>query len=324
VSVFNPKLSSATFVGEKEHPGENIEAIKAPTMYPLESAASIPGYVHLKWTHVPGAEGYEVFSTKTLETLFTNIPLSVFPSSSSKTAVTELPAGATEAYVPASSTEKLWYAVSTVVGGHLELESSPMVRASAPVSTVPAVSSVSPASGTVAGGTPITIKGTGFVAGASVKILQPGKGATAIPASSVVVVPPTEITAVTGGPGQPGTWNVIVTDTGGVSTANNAGDDFTYVYPKPTVSSVSPASGTVAGGTPITIKGTGFVAGASVKILQPGKGATAIPASNVVVVSSTEITAVTGGPGQAGTWNVIVTDAGGISTANPGDDYTYL
>ena len=58
-------------MGEKEHPGENIEAIKAPTMYPLESAASIPGYVRLKWTHVPEAEGYEVFSTKTLETLFT-------------------------------------------------------------------------------------------------------------------------------------------------------------------------------------------------------------------------------------------------------------
>ena len=152
VSVFNPELSSATFVGEKEHPGKNIEAIPAPTMYPLESAPSIPGYVHLKWTHVPGAEGYKVFSTKTLETLFTNTPLSVFPSSSLKTAVTELPASATEAFVPASSTEKLWYAVSTMVGGHLELESSPMVEASAPVSTVPTVSSVSPASGSVSGG----------------------------------------------------------------------------------------------------------------------------------------------------------------------------
>jgi hypothetical protein len=132
VSVFNPALSSATFVGEKEHPGENIEKIKAPTLYPLEAAASIPGYVHLKWTPVPGAEGYEVFSTKTLETLFTNTPLSVLPNSSSKTGVTVLPASATEAYVPANSTEALWYAVSAVIGGHLELESSPLVKASAP------------------------------------------------------------------------------------------------------------------------------------------------------------------------------------------------
>jgi hypothetical protein len=103
--------------------------------------------VHLKWTPVPGAEGYEVFSTKNLDTLFTNTPLSVLPSSTSNTGVTVLPSSATEAYVPASSTEALWYAVSTVVGGHLELESSPMIKASAPVSTMPTVSSVSPASG---------------------------------------------------------------------------------------------------------------------------------------------------------------------------------
>ena len=202
------------------------EAIKAPTMYPLESAASIPGYVHLKWTHVPEAEGYEVFSTKTLETLFTNIPLSVFPSSSSKTAVTELPAGATEAYVPASSTEKLWYAGRTVIGGHLELKSSRCVGLGAGFDRARGLFG-EPGVGN--GGwwdSEYTIKGTGFVAGASVKILQPGKGATAIPASNVVVVSPTEITAVTGGPGQPGTWNLIVTDTGGVSTANNAGDDY--------------------------------------------------------------------------------------------------
>jgi hypothetical protein len=321
-SVFNPALSSATFDGEKEHPGANIEKIKAPTLYPLEAPASIHGYVRLKWAPVPGAEGYEVFSTKNLDTLFTNTPLSVLPSSSAKAGVTELPASDTEAYVPASSTEPLWYALSTVIGGHLELESSPMVKASAPVSTKPTVSSVSPSSGTVNGGTPIKITGTGFVAGATVKILQGGTGPTAIPASNVVVVSPTEITAVTGGPAKAGTWNVIVTDAGGTITTS-VHDDYTYAYPKPTVSSVSPSSGTVNGGTPIKITGTGFVAGATVKILQGGTGPTAIPASNVVVVSPTEITAVTGGPAKAGTWNVIVTDAGGTITTSVHDDYTY-
>ncbi len=251
VSVFNPALSSATFVGEKEHPGENIEKIPAPTMYPLEAAASIPGYVRLKWTPVPGAEGYKVFSTQTLETLFTGTPLSVLPSSSSKVAVTELPSSATEAYVPASSSEALWYAVSTVIGGHLELESSPMVEASAPISKVPTVSSVSPASGTVNGGTPITITGTGFVPGATVEIGQgSGAGPTAIAASEVVVVSPTEITAKTGGSAKAGTWNLYVIDSGGTSPANTD-DDYTY-YPAttPMVSSVSPASGSVNGGTP--------------------------------------------------------------------------
>jgi Bacterial Ig-like domain (group 3)/PKD domain len=140
-SVFNPALSSATFVGEKEHPGENIEKIKPPTMYPLEELAGKAGYVHLKWTPVPGAEGYEVFSTKNLDTLFTNTPLSVLQSSSSTTGVTILPASATEAYVPASSAESLRYALSTIIAGHLELESSPVIEAFALAPTTVALTS---------------------------------------------------------------------------------------------------------------------------------------------------------------------------------------
>ena len=92
----------------------------------------------------------------------------------------------------------------------------------------------------------------------------------------------------------------------------------------PTVSSVSPASGTVNGGTPIRITGTNFVAGATVEIGQgSGAGPTAIPASKVVVVSATEITATTGGPAKPGTFNLFVIDSGATSLANTGDDYTY-
>ena len=189
----------------------------------------------------------------------------------------------------------------------------------------PTVSSVSPVSGTVNGGTSVKITGTNFVAGATVEIGQGnGTGPTAIPASKVVVVSPTEITATTGGPAKAGTFNLFVIDSGGTSPANNAGDDFTYIG-GPTVSSVSPASGTVNGGTPIKITGTGFVAGATVEIGQgSGTGPTAIAASKVVVVSPTEITATTGGLAKAGTWNLFVIDSGGTSVGNnAGDDYTY-
>ncbi len=173
------------------------------------------------------------------------------------------------------------------------------------------------------GGTHITITGTDFVTGATVEIGQgSGAGPTAIPASNVVVVSPTEITATTGGPAKAGTWNLFVIDSGGTSPANT-GDDFTYIS-NPTVSSVSPASGTVNGGTHITITGTDFVTGATVEIGQgSGAGPTAIPASSVVVVSSTEITATTGGPAKAGTFNLFVIDSGGTSPANAGDDFTY-
>ena len=184
---------------------------------------------------------------------------------------------------------------------------------------------MSPSSGTVSGGTPIRITGTGFVAGATVEIGQGGgAGPTAIPASNVVVVSPTEITATTGASPKAGTWNLFVVDSGGTSVGNNAGDDYTYKSSPPTVSSVSPASGSVSGGTSIKITGTNFVAGATVEIAQGnGAGPTAIPASNVVVVSPTEITATTGGPAKAGTFNLFVIDSGATSPANPGDDYTY-
>jgi hypothetical protein len=198
------------------------------------------------------------------------------------------------------------------------------IAAFKPLPNPPAVSSVSPASGSVNGGTPIRVIGTGFVAGATVEIGQgSGVGSTAIPASEVEVVSSTEITAKTGGGAKAGTFNLFVIDSGGTSVGNT-GDDFTYKSSPPTVSSVSPSSGSVNGGTPIKITGTNFVAGATVEIAQgSGAGPTAIPASEVVVVSPTEITATTGGPAKAGTFNLFVIDSGATSPANPGDDYTY-
>ena len=92
----------------------------------------------------------------------------------------------------------------------------------------------------------------------------------------------------------------------------------------PTVTSVSPSSGSTAGGTNITIIGTGFVTGATVTIGQ-GSGAVtgAIAATKVVVVSPTEITATTGGGAKAGTFSLYVTTTGGTNVATTGDSFTY-
>lgn len=92
----------------------------------------------------------------------------------------------------------------------------------------------------------------------------------------------------------------------------------------PTVSRISPASGSAGGGTPITITGTGFVAGGRLEIGQGhGRGATAIAASSVDVVSSTQITAVTGGPARPGTFAVYVLEPGVISRFNQAAEFTY-
>jgi hypothetical protein len=79
--------------------------------------------------------------------------------------------------------------------------------------------------------------------------------------------------------------------------------------PPPTVSSVSPASGPGAGGTPVTIAGTGF--GAGVTTVEIGGAA-----SSVEVLSETELKAVTLAH-AAGPQEVVVTDADGASSGGP-------
>lgn len=71
--------------------------------------------------------------------------------------------------------------------------------------------------------------------------------------------------------------------------------------PTPTVTSVTPNSGLTTGGTPVTIAGTNFAAGATVTF---GAGA----ATNVVVTSDTQITANTPPRATAGAADVTVTN----------------
>ena len=78
------------------------------------------------------------------------------------------------------------------------------------------------------------------------------------------------------------------------------------------VTSVTPNSGSTLGGATVTIKGSGFLPGATVKI---GNAATSVD-----VVSETEITAKTSAT-AAGTDEVVVTDANGTSTDGPSYSY---
>ncbi|MGI8687751.1 MAG: choice-of-anchor Q domain-containing protein, partial [Thermomicrobiales bacterium] len=84
--------------------------------------------------------------------------------------------------------------------------------------------------------------------------------------------------------------------------------------PAPTITAVSPSSGGTAGGNHVTLTGTGFQSGATVKV-----GANA--ATSVTVVNSTTIT-VTAPAGSAGTVSVTVTnpDSGTFTLPNA---YTY-
>ena len=108
----------------------------------------------------------------------------------------------------------------------------------------------------------------------------------------------------------------------GTSTADSE-DLFAYFVPVPTVTSVTPHKGPTTGNTAIVIAGTGFIPGASVVIGQGSGSVGGIAASNVVVINSSTITAVTGGGAKAGAFNVYVTTSGGSNVPNSGDLFAY-
>jgi IPT/TIG domain/Listeria-Bacteroides repeat domain (List_Bact_rpt) len=190
----------------------------------------------------------------------------------------------------------------------------------------PVVTSLTPGSGPVTGGTAIDIKGTGFASGDKVVIGQGhGSGTGAIAATHVSVLSSTEITADTGGGASAGTtYLYVVGPSSKISVATAAGR-FSYLPAVPAVTSLSPDSGPVTGGTAIDITGTGFVNGDKVVIGQGhGSGAGAIAATHVSVLSSTEITAVTGsGANPGSTYLYVVSPTNKASAAVPAGRFTY-
>jgi len=171
----------------------------------------------------------------------------------------------------------------------------------------PTVTSITPNTGTASGGTAVTLTGTGFLAGATVNL-----GGTA--ATGVTVVNSTTITATTPAHAA-GAVNVVVTNSDTQSGTLTNGYTYTVANPAPTVTSITPNTGTANGGTAVTLTGTGFLAGATVSL-----GGTA--ATGVTVVNSTTITATT--PAHAaGAVNVVVTNSDTQSgTLSNGYSYT--
>lgn len=171
--------------------------------------------------------------------------------------------------------------------------------------TAPTVTALTPTSGPVAGGTSVTITGTGFTGATSVIF-----GTT--PAAAFTVASATQITA-TSPAHAVGAVDVSVTTSGGTSVAT-AADQYTYVA-APTVTGLSPARANVAGGVRVTITGTALTGATAV-----GFGAN--PGTAVTVLSDTQVTAVCPA-GAAGTVDVTVKTLGGTSATVAADRFSY-
>jgi hypothetical protein len=172
----------------------------------------------------------------------------------------------------------------------------------------PTVTKLSPKSGPATGGTSVTITGTGFTGVSNVTF-------GAITASNVTVNSETSITVVS--PASPAeTVDVQVTAKGGTSAVTSKDR---FKYGKPTVTGISPASGPLAGGTPVTITGTGFALGAGTSF-----SFKKAPATGVNCTSTTSCTATAPAAAKTGAVDVIAAIGKAKSKKNPSDQFTYL
>ncbi len=165
----------------------------------------------------------------------------------------------------------------------------------------PVVTQATPNSGPIAGGTAVTITGTNFFV-----LGNPTTGVSfgGTAATSFTVVDNNTITAVTPAHAA-GATSVAVTN--GVGTGTGAGL-FTYIAPvgAPTVTAISPNTGSTSGGTSVTITGTNLTGASAVTI-----GGVTVMA--FTVVNATTITATTAAH-AAGSVDVVVTTPGGSGT----------
>lgn len=175
------------------------------------------------------------------------------------------------------------------------------------VSAPPAVTAMTPSAGPLAGGNATTISGSGFT-GATFPVRSRQRG------------------SIPGGLGHADLDDCARGFRGG--NGRRAGnrtrrhqstgpqDQYTYL-PLPVVTSVSPNSGPVSGGTRVTIQGSGLTGATSIMF-----GST--PAPSPTSVLDNQITVSTPAVATAGVVDVTVTTPGGVSVSSAADRFSYL
>jgi hypothetical protein len=156
-------------------------------------------------------------------------------------------------------------------------------------------------------GTPVSITGSGFAGATAVYFGSVAATSFTVNGDgSIFAVVPAEV---------PGTVHVTVTTASGTSATGSA-DHFTLNAVVPAVTAVSPSSGPKAGGTLVTITGSGFLAATQVWF-------GTLAATGFTIVSDTMITVDAPADSTTGTVDITVADSAGTSTTSTADRFTY-
>ncbi|AFM43339.1 cell wall-binding protein [Desulfosporosinus acidiphilus SJ4] len=114
----------------------------------------------------------------------------------------------------------------------------------------------------------------------------------------------------------PGSLTITINDNGNTGSGGAlSGSSSIMLVPKPRISSLSPMSGSAAGGTSVSITGSGFSGATDVKF-----GSTSVTGYTVINDSLITVTS----PAGSGLVDVTVTGPGGTSAPSPNDQFTYL
>ena len=171
----------------------------------------------------------------------------------------------------------------------------------------PTLASLSVTAGPLTGGAPITLTGTNFISG--VTTVAFGSVGT-VAAGSVTYINDTSIRVTPPNASAGGGVSVTVTTPGGTSS----GVTYTY-YGAPTLTTLSPANGPVAGGIQTTLIGTNFINGGTQVVF----GDRIITFNEVTYNSFTSITVTSPAASAGVAWVVVSTQYGTSSIVN----YTY-
>jgi hypothetical protein len=183
----------------------------------------------------------------------------------------------------------------------------------------PKITTLAPRTGPVSGGTLVKITGVAFEghyengAGEMLPFVSEVKFGTAS-AESFVVNSGTQITAVSPSESA-GLVNLIVTTLGGTSPVS-AAEHYKFY---PTITGLNPTGGSKAGGTTVTVTGTGFALGSGATLIKFGTK----KATSVNCTSTTTCTVVSP-PHEVGKVDVRATVNKVISPKTAADQFTYF
>jgi hypothetical protein len=265
-------------------------AITVPAAPANLLATAGDGQVALSWSASSGESGYNVYRWNgSSYVVIANVAGTFFPD-------TGLTNGST-----------YWYEVTAVNGAGESNPAGPVSATPQAVQAAPRVTAISPASGSTAGGTSVTLTGANFMGTTAVWF-------GSVAATSFTVNSAGQITAIA--PAQAASTVDVTVVTGAGTSAISAADRFQYLAPLPAVSKLSKTQGPTSGGTTLTINGSNFTGVTAVYF-------GSVRATSFTVKSATSIT-VTAPAHAAGTVDVTVVTAAGTSALTAADRFTYF